>query len=255
MVVLPSTVMLVAVLLIGGCGAGVARPDAQRGPLDGRVFLAQSVVGREIVPGTTIRLAFERGQLSVTAGCNSLGAPYRVSDDRLVVLGGMTMTDIGCDAARHLQDQWLADILQGGTRVALNGDNLTLAAADATLHLLDRRVADPDRSLVGTRWRVDTVLRAGVASSVPEQSRVILEFGSDGTLVATSPGCTSARLAVSVGRLSMRFGDVTIDAVGCPSPWAPTVDIIQAGEASYTITGARLTITVEDIGIVAGAPD
>ncbi|MFN0089356.1 MAG: META domain-containing protein [Acidimicrobiales bacterium] len=250
-----GTAVFAALLLIGGCGRDDASPDAEQGPLDGRVFLAQSAVGRELVPGSTIRLAFDRGQLSATAGCNSLGAPYRLADDRLVVRGGVTMTEIGCDAARHLQDQWLADVLQGVPRVALDGATLTLTTADATLHLLDRTVAGPDRPLVGTRWQVDTVLRDGVAASVPEQSRVTLEFGDDGTLVATSPGCTSAHLAVTVGPLSMRFGDVTIDSVGCPRPWAATVDVIRAADTSYTITGARLTIRAADIGIVAVAPD
>ena len=244
-------VVVVALVLIGGCGSDAAGPGAGQDPLDGRVFIAQSVVGHETLPGTTIQLAFDRGQLRATAGCNSLGAPYRLTDDRLVVDGGMTMTEIGCDPARHLQDQWLGDVLQGEPSVALDGPNLTVATRDSTLHLLDRTVADPDRPLVGTRWHVDTVLRDGVASSVPGYSRVTLEFGDDGTLVATSPGCTSARPTVTASERSLQFGAVTIDSIGCPPPWAATVELLRAGTATYMITGARLTITAADIGIAA----
>ncbi len=242
-------------MAIGGCGREDAPPDAQPDPLDGRVFLSQAVDGHDLAPGTTIRLTFDGGRLGATAGCNSLGAPYRLTDGRLAVRGGMSTTEIGCDPARHQQDLWLAEFLQAAPKVAVDAATLTLTTDGVTLHLLDRTVADPDRALVGTTWQVDTVVNGDTASSVPGENRAILEFGADGALVATSPGCTSARLTVNVDEQSLRFGDVTIDSVGCPPPWEAIVAVLRAGEASYAITGARLSITATDVGIGALATD
>ena len=191
--------------------------------MDGREFLFQSVDGRSLVPGTQIRLSFDHGRVGASAGCNALGGPYELVDGRLIIRG-MSMTEIGCDAARHAQDEWLADLLQSEPRINLLGNTLTVEAAEAILRLLDRVVADPDRPLVGTRWRVDTALRGDAASSVPDTAPVTLEFGDDGTLTASSAGCTSVRVPVSVEAEVLRFGDVVIDTVGCPPPWDATVE-------------------------------
>ena len=240
--------------MFAACGRDSDDDDADdSGELDGRVFLSQSVVGHTLVPGTDIRLSFDRGQIGAQAGCNSLGAPYRVVDGRLVVSGGIMMTDMGCDPPRHAQDEWLGHFLQSTPRVDMDGDTLTLASAGAYLTMLDRTVADPDRPLVGTRWRVDTVIQGDAASSVPEGSRVTLEFHDDGTLTATSAGCTSARLEIGVNGDTLRFGEFVIDAIGCPPPWQATVDVLRAGDARYSITAARLTIAAGALGVAAVA--
>lgn len=249
-------VMLLSAFVLVACGSdkdGAADATAA-GRLDGRRFLSQSIDGHVLVPGTQIRLSFDGDQIGAQAGCNSLGAAYQVRDGRLLIVGdGLTTTDMGCDPPRHAQDEWLSDLLQSTPRIDLDGDTLTLAAADATLHLLDRVVADPDRPLVGTRWRVDTTIRGDAASSVPADSPVMLEFHVDGTLTATSIGCTSADVEVDVEGDTVRFGEFVIDAIGCPAPWEATVELLRAGDARYSITAARLTLTAGDVGIAAVA--
>ncbi len=244
---------MMALLSFAACGGGSGSRGDGTGPLAGRVFLSQAVIGHTLVPGTRIRLSFDDGQVGAHAGCNSLGAPYQVVDGRLVVRGGMTMTEMGCDPLRHAQDEWLGAFLRSGPGVDLDGDTLTLTSAGATLSLLDRVAADPDRPLVGTRWRVDTVIRGDAASSVPEAGPVTLEFNADGTLAATSAGCTSARLDVGVDQGTLRFGELVVDAIGCPPPWETTVELLRAPDARYSITAARLTITAGGIGIAAVA--
>jgi heat shock protein HslJ len=243
----------VIALAVVACGNGGAGGTAE---LDGREFLSQSVDGHTLVAGTQVRLSFERREMRAVAGCNMLGAPYDVDDGRLVVRGdGMSMTDMGCDPPRHAQDEWLARFLQASPSIELVGDELTLSTADATLHLLDRVVADPDRPLVATRWRVDTLIDGDSASSVPPEHPVTLVFNDDGTLAAESEGCTSARLDVDVdtARHTLRFGDFAVDAIGCPSPWEATLSILRKDEARYSITASRLTITAGSIGIAARA--
>jgi heat shock protein HslJ len=237
------------------CGDDGGGSEGSR-QLRGREFLSESVEGHVLVPGTQIRITFEEDQIGARAGCNLLGARYDVLDGRLVVKGdGISMTEMGCDRPRHDQDEWLAGFLHAAPRVELNGDSLTLTSPSATVRLLDRRVADPDRPLLGTEWRVDTMIQGDAASSVPDVDAVTLEFHDDGTLTATASGCTSARLAVDVdaGRNTLRFADFVIDAIGCPPPWEATVAVLRRGEARYSITAARLTITADDIGIAAMA--
>jgi heat shock protein HslJ len=244
--------MLMTSLFVA-CGDDT-RADADE-RLDGREFLSQSVDGHSLVPGTRIRLSFEGGQIGARAGCNLLGAPYAVTGGRLVVQGdGMTTTDMGCDPARHAQDEWLAEFLRDAPRLDLDGDSLTLTTTDATLHLIDRVIADPDRPLLRTQWRVDTVIDGDAASSVPAEHPVTLEF-DNGKLTAASAGCTSAQLDIDVDsdRGTLRFGDFVIDTVGCPPPWEQTVTVLRSRQARYSITAARLTITSGKIGIAAVA--
>jgi heat shock protein HslJ len=244
--------VIVLTLFLEACGND-SGSSSGAGELNGREFLSRSLDGHSLVAGTQIRLSFDQGQISAKAGCNSLSARYQVADGRLVVRGdGMTTTDIGCDPLRHAQDEWLGEFLQSRPSFDLDGDALTLMTADATLHLLDRVVADPDRPLFGTPWRVDTVLDGDVASSVPHEHPVTLEFENN-RLTATSVGCTSAQLDVDASKGMLGLSDFAIDAIGCPQPWEATVAVLRSGKARYSITATRLTITAGKIGIAAVA--
>jgi heat shock protein HslJ len=248
--------VLVAALLLPACGDGSSDPSASDRPLDGRTFLSESVEGHALVPDTSLRLSFDDGQLSAQAGCNSLSGAYDVVDDRLTVPGdGMITTDMGCDPERHAQDEWLAALLQDRPRVDLQGSSLTLTTADATLHLVDRTVADPDRPLVGTRWTVDTVLQGDAASSVPDDHPVTLALLDDGALTAASDGCTSVRVEVSIDSEEgvLHIGEVIVDAIGCPTPWDEAVQLLRAGRIEFDIEATRLTLTADDMGLSAVA--
>lgn len=255
--VLAPLAVLLLVLAACGDGNGNGAPGGSRsGPsdLDGRAFVSRSVTGHDLVAGTEIRLSFAGGQVSARAGCNSLGAPYDLRGGRLVVEGdGMSTTDIGCDAARHAQDEWLAAFLLASPTVELAGDELSLASGTTTIQLGDREVVDPDRPLVGTAWRVDTVITGDAASSVPEGSVVVLELVDGTSFRATARGCTSAGGPVVVGDGALTFGDFAVDAIGCPPPWEATLEVLRAGEVSYRIDAARLTLDAGPVGISATA--
>lgn len=248
---------IAALLLLGACGPSEVGDVAPRATgagdtVDGRVFLSRSVTGRELVEGTEIRLTFRDGQLGATAGCNSLGSPYAIRDDTLVVTGeGMSMTEIGCDPDRHDQDTWLAAFLSGEPRIELEGDELTLSRGSTTIVLVDREVADPDRELIGTTWEVDTVVSGETASSAAPG--VTLTFPDRETFTAGSEGCTSVEGSMRLGEGTITFGDFAVRDIGCPHPWAETLEVIGSGETSYTIEASRLTIEAGDAGIGAVA--
>ena len=237
--------------------SGVGPGDGDAPPaLDGRTFLSTSVTGHELVAGTRIQLNFRKGNIGATAGCNSLGAPYSLDGDTLVTDGqGMAMTEMGCDPPRHAQDEWLSGFLTSKPTVALSGNELRLTRGTTTIELVDREVADPDRRLVGTRWRVDTVIQGDAASSVPDEGDVILRFPTDTTFAASSEGCTSIEGEMTLGPQTITFGETTVDDIACPSPWAETLEVIRAGETTYRIDAARLEIEADDIGIGAVAED
>ncbi|HET9773057.1 MAG TPA: META domain-containing protein, partial [Acidimicrobiia bacterium] len=59
----------------------------------------------------------------------------------------------------------------------LDGPTLTLENGTTRMVLDDRKVADPDRALRGTKWVVDTIIEGESASSVPAGAEAHLTVG------------------------------------------------------------------------------
>ena len=69
-------------------------------------------------------------------------------------------------------------VVDARPEVVLDGDVLVLRTATAELRFLDRKVADPDRPLEGTRWRVTGLFDPQVASSIAApQGELVLAGG------------------------------------------------------------------------------
>jgi heat shock protein HslJ len=241
--------LLLCLILPAACGAPT-RTGGEPRVLAGREFVSDRVEGRALVGGTTISLRFEERALSATAGCNSLGGPYRLEGFNgatgtvVVDGGGLSMTEIGCDPPRHDQDTWLADLLLAKPTVSLpDDDQMTLTDGTSTIHFVDREVADPDRPLVDTTWKVDSIITGDAVSSVPENGSVTFVFGGDGRLVVTSDKCTSAAVSYEQSGEQITLGSYTVDDIGCPSPWAETLALLDAKSLAFTIDHARLTLT------------
>src|SRR5262249_3091604 len=149
--------------------------DGAPGALDGRVFLLQSSQGFQPVPDTQLSVSFDDGEIFVSAGCNSQGGPFRLRGGRLE-LEGLGTTDIGCIQALAAQDDWLAHFLTSKPQLTLHGDQLTLESGVATLVLLDREVADPDRPLAGPAWTIDSFIASGGWSNGPMAAPITVTF-------------------------------------------------------------------------------
>jgi heat shock protein HslJ len=163
----------------------------------------------------------------------------------------MVMTELGCDPEREAQDAWLADFLTSSPTADLAGDELTLRSDTVTITLLDQEVADPDRPLVGTTWRIDTVIAGSTAASVPERNDVTLRFPNNVSFTAAASKCTSISGPMTLGNTTITFGRFSVDAVACPTPWAQAIELMRSGRTTYTIEADRLTITADDLGISA----
>jgi heat shock protein HslJ len=219
-----TRLVVAALVVLVGCGEDGPVTAAQS--LRGRTFLSESVtesgVNRPLVAGTRIRLAFGDSGITVTAGCNTLGADVEITEDRLLV-GELSSTEIGSDQPRDDQDSWLAGILAADPGYTLDGDHLTLTSGPTTIALLDRRVAEPDRPLEGTVWQLDGLIDGDTASSAPAGVRATLRIGV-GQLTGEIDGC---------GRASTTVATVVAGAM------TAALD----GTVTYRIEASSLTVT------------
>jgi heat shock protein HslJ len=174
-------------------------------------------MGPTLVPGTRVEVRFfPDGRISAQAGCNHIAGNGSIDNGTLVV-DELSTTDMGCDEARHSQDQWLAQFLGRKPLFALNGDQLVLTGGEIKIELIDRKVADPDRSLYGVRWRLDSILSNDAASSVPAGAEAHVEFTQAGRVTA-SAGCNSIGGSAKVSGDKIAFGDLETTLIGCPEP-------------------------------------
>lgn len=227
-------------------------PATAPGDLEGRTFLATDAFGRALVPGSLVRVSFTDGQIGASGGCNSMGGPYAIEDDRLVVRQ-LAMTEMACEAALMDQDAWLASLLDGAS-IRLDGDTLTLSRDGAALTLVDREVADPDRPLVGTRWIVDGLITGDAVSSVPGGVVVALTF-SDGR-VDVEAGCNRGGGAVSVTAATLTFGPIALTKMACEGSAMEVerlVSDVLSGDVGYTIEAGTLTLDAGTAGLTLRA--
>jgi heat shock protein HslJ len=222
------------------------------GGLEGRTFLATDAFGRALVPGSEVRISFADGQIGASGGCNSMGGPYTIDGDHLVVRQ-LAMTEMACEPRLMDQDAWLASLLDGAT-IRLDGDTLTLSNDGAALTLVDREVADPDRPLVDTRWIVDGLVTGDAVSSVPVGVVAALTFSAD--RVEVEAGCNRGGGAVSVTEATMTFGPIALTKMACEGGAMQVerlVSEVLSGDVRYTIESRTLTLDAGDVGLVLRA--
>lgn len=215
----------------------------------GREFLSTEIrvdgSPHDLVEGTEIRAGFEDGSISLSAGCNQMSGTITSDGDRLTV-GPLASTMMGCDDPLMAQDEWLSGLFGDPVVWLLDGDTLVLTADDGTvITFTDREVAEPDLSLVGPLWSLETVITADAASNSAWPEAPTLEFVDDGT-VKVFDGCNRGngqytvegdQLTIgSVGLTRMACGDDTADAV------AAMAGVIGGDPLTYEIEADRLSL-------------
>ena len=259
---LASLPAVLSVLLLCACtGAGGTLTSGPADPPQGasarhglgdRTFLSVGVVGRTLVPGSQVRLSFEDGQVSASAGCNTMGGRYAIDGDRLVV-PQLATTEMACAPALMDQDSWLADLL-GGATVALVGDTLTISKDGITLTLLDREVADPDRPLAGTRWVVDGLVSGDAVSSLPAGITAALTV--TGGRVRVEAGCNTGAGGVAARDGTLVFEPIALTMKACEGlamDVERAVLAVLAGEVTYAIEAGTLRLDTGALGLVLRA--
>jgi heat shock protein HslJ len=239
--------ILVAVSVFVACSTGDASPSPTG--LDGRTFISTTVVGHDLVPGSTVRLTFDGDQLGISAGCNHMGGAYAITDGKLTT-GQMAMTDMACDEPLMAQDTWVAAFV-GGAAVTLSGDTVTLQHAEVTMTLTDREVADPDRPLEGTRWILDGIVTGDAVSSVPVGVTAALTI-ADGQMQVEA-GCNTGSATVASTDTTLTIGPLGLTKKGCEADAMAVeraVTAVLAGEIGYAIEEDVLTLTADGAGLM-----
>lgn len=257
--------MLAVGLLVTACGSGSGSSAADSAPssgtaptaaeLDGSTFESTSVDGYDLVAGSTVRLTFEQGQLSANAGCNTLSAPYDVTDGRLAWTGETRATLMGCPDDLAQQDTWLGELLQQGVDATLDGDDLTLVSGEVTLHL-QRQPTEPSADLFGTKWTVTGIITGKSVASLPAGADApTLDIAADGS-VQLFTGCNRGHTQVTAVGDTVKFEPAGITRMACAPPAAEIEQqVLQAleGTSAVTVDGPTATLTNGRHGLVLQA--
>jgi heat shock protein HslJ len=238
--------LIAGLLVIGACA-----PDAVDigGPLAGREFVSirayEFGADRPLVPGTQVQVNFYDDTIGVRAGCNYIGARYVVEGGRLST-GELESTAIGCDADRLIQDDWPRALIGLGPTVRLAGAELTIESGGRGLVLVERATAS-DAGLVGTNWRLTTLIDGDTAMSMPDGVTAEITFDEQGKVVVHS-GCNtgSGTYHLAEERSRLTFTDLAVTEMGCTGPAADieaaVLAVIGARVVSYRLGADELTL-------------
>ncbi|MFA9444224.1 META domain-containing protein [Egicoccus sp. AB-alg6-2] len=170
------TRLLLAVLLLtlGGCSDPPPAPStADRDELTGSTWLLTEGEGPAgsvlVADGARVTLRFDEAsdQLGGVSGCNHYGAEVALDGDAIEV-GGLGGTEMACEQPLMEVERRYLDALAGVDTVTVEGDVLTLTGPDARL-LYDREPDAPTEALLGTTWRLESVVHGeGDAAAVSQ---------------------------------------------------------------------------------------
>lgn len=245
----------------GPSGAGDAATSDE---LAGRTFVSDDVSGapQPWVGGTRLSLTFGKdGELTAQAGCNTVGGGYTLDGGALDVPGSLSMTEMACDEPRMAQDEWVADFLGEAPDYALTEDTLTLTRGDTTVRLVDREVAQPDRSLAGTRWVLEAMVygsdETGAVSSVPAGVHSWLRVSAAGAAEVWT-GCREVEARAEVGDATLTVLALASTDPGCADAAGPVEDAVQAtlfGTSEWSIGADTLELRQGAGGLVYRAAE
>ncbi|MEU4391286.1 META domain-containing protein [Kribbella sp. NPDC023855] len=234
-------------VLLSACG----NESAASGSLDGKSFLSVSVTEngkpKQLAPQTRIQLQFLDGsRLSASAGCNSMIGKVSRGDGKLTVKD-LETTGMGCDPARHAQDDWLAKLLQDEPMWKLASDKLTVSKGTTEIVLQDRETAQPDKPLDGTKWSLETVISGETASHTVGSEKAY--FTISGERITGSTGCNHFQGIVAKSGDKLTFGELSSTRKACVGEEGKLEQTVLAalkGERTYSIEADRLKLRAPD---------
>ncbi len=239
---LTAALALVAILASAGCAAAAATSLGEREFLS--VNVTDGGAARPLVPDTRIRLNFSGTNLGASAGCNSIGGTYRIDGGRLVFEGG-GMTEMGCDQARHDQDDWLVAFLASKPTVRLNGNDLALESGSVVLTLRDRTVVEPDANLVGPTWTLVSIIQGDAVSSVAQGQGATLKLNADSSFELFA-GCNRGGGTWKAVGGGIRFSEIMLTKMACDGPASAIesamLGVLEADSNSAVIKSTMLTL-------------
>ncbi|MFP3907337.1 MAG: META domain-containing protein [Acidimicrobiales bacterium] len=260
---IPIAVLVMVLLPTVACGdaASPSDTDADVGQdLVGRTFISRQITvdgePHELIGDSSIRLTFEEGppeEVRADAGCNTLHGRLDSTADQTLTVSSIASTEMGCPSQLHAQDEWVIDVLTSEPEWRLDGDTLVISTLTIEIELLDRRVADPDRPLEGTRWDLDSIVAGSgpddaVTSFPSDEAHLRFEDGS----VTGYTGCNEVSGRYELDGDAIVFDQLVQTDVACPGQLATGEEAIAAlsgATADVSIEGRRLWLIGPDGGL------
>lgn len=241
----PLGVLLATASLLVGCAA-----LAPSGDLDGEWILRSgSHDGRQLalVADRGVTLRIEGGEIGGSAACNIYGGTME-RDGSAVRIGAVSMTEMGCDEpTMALEAAYLAALVdvtsaeRADGRLVLSGPNVELAFTLA--------VPEPDASLVGTRWTLESLTSGDAVASV--MGDAFLELAEDGTLRGTT-GCRALDGRYTLDGDELRVTNLIVEELACePETAAQDAQVLDVlgGRVHVAIDGTRLSLRATEVGL------
>jgi heat shock protein HslJ len=234
------------VLLLAGCGQSPGT-DASSTPV-GRTYLSTSVTEngkpKQLAPKTRVRLQFtDDGRLVADAGCNSMQSKVSTDDGKLTLHGELASTAMGCPGPQQGQDQWLAGIISATPTWKLDGNKLDLTTGSTTISLTDRKVAEPDLAVDGTKWTLSSVITGEAATHQAGFEKAWITL--NGERVTGSTGCNDFQGPVARSSGKLTFGELATTRRACAGePAALESQLLKGlkGEVTYEVDGSTLKL-------------
>lgn len=124
---MPSRIAFV-ITLFSLSVAACAVPEDSGSNLAGSQWTLEQIDGAVPSSPTQAKLSFERERLAASAGCNSIGGPWRVDGLRLIA-GPLVQTEMYCDGPVWQQERALSALLSAGPVITREGNVLTLVSS------------------------------------------------------------------------------------------------------------------------------
>lgn len=234
---------LLATLAVAG-SVGTATADEALTP-EGRTFVSVAVTGEQVPGNGPLTLNFADGRLSAFAGCNHGSGPADLGGGHLTTR--LTTTMMACPAPLGDADAWMARFIEARPAWSLSADTLTLSTDTATVTLRDKSVLDPDRPLIGTSWRVETLVteQAAMTSVVLEQARPGLTIRGDRTVTGWT-GCNTFYGRAEIVDETVTFGTLNTSGPFCDGELGDlerSILRVLDGPVKTSIDADRLTLT------------
>uniref|UniRef100_A0A7S2MEG6 DUF306 domain-containing protein n=1 Tax=Helicotheca tamesis TaxID=374047 RepID=A0A7S2MEG6_9STRA len=223
--------------------------------LEGRCFSSIRVMEgddeRELIPDTHIDLCFEEeGNIRAYTGCNNMGSTCTLDDDDHLDCDFIFTSMMYCGEDFEDQDSFVSSFLESKPLIVLDGNNLGMSSGDTVISFLDKEEADPDRTLMGTEWRVEGFVLPKAYMSISLEFGAWALFGDD-SIMSWFDGCNTNKRSFSILNGLINFGPLEGEPLDCDddtnSRYAGFFNAMFLTEdATYTIDGPSLRIVNSD---------
>ena len=240
----PLAAFLLAVLLLNACALRGGGGGTQAA-LDGSWMLVEGMqAGSPLsLAGRSVTLEIDGTKVRGNSGCNIYGGTL-IRDGDTVRFDALSMTEMGCpDGAMNLESAYVA-ALADVRRVEATEPQLILAGSSSRL-VFEPQQPVADAALVGTSWRLETLVDGDTASStVGGADPATLVLDPTGSFQA-STGCRTVTGTYALDGTRLRLTLNPYDAFGCTDPIG-TQDAFVLGflDGAYdaTVSGRQLTL-------------